>query len=477
MRTLKNLHIIILLTGLFAIHSCVQNDEFDIPVNQDVTFVPNEGDIVSDIGAVIGEFNQQGGIFDFESLPGGGSRYISGYVVSSDKGGNFFEELVLQDKAENPTSGIVVQIDVNPLYTLYEFGRKVFIKLDGLSVAEDNGVIQIGFRNGTDLEKIPSALRNEHIIRDAEVATIVPLEVSVSEFSEDKENLFIRLTDVQFIREEVLGDRPLTFASETTDQFDGERTLESCADNSKVILSTSTFSDFKSLPLPINRGTIDGILTRDFFDSFYTLVLNSPEDIDFSNTERCDPIILDCGLASAEGTNSLFEDDFETQSTNSLISGNGWTNIIQEGTEGWEAYSAGGSNASLGISARVGSFRSGDARTVSWLITPQINLDAQDGETLTFQTSNSFSDGSELELLFSSDWDGNPANIGNATWGILPAAYITQDSDSFASWFSSGIVDLSCATGSIYIAWRYTGSGDADFDGTYELDEIRIRSN
>ena len=44
----------------------------------------------------------------------------------------------------------------------------------------------------------------------------------------------------------------------------------------------------------------------------------------------------------------------------------------------------------------------------------------------------------------------------------------------FAPWFSSGNVDLSCVSGTIYIAFKYTGSGQGTFDGVYELDEISV---
>jgi hypothetical protein len=79
-----------------------------------------------------------------------------------------------------------------------------------------------------------------------------------------------------------------------------------------------------------------------------------------------------------------------------------------------------------------------------------------------------------MEVLFSSDWDGTEAGINTATWGILSDAYVTQDDDFFGDWFDSGIVDLSCATGQIYIAFKYVGSGIAAFDGTYELDNVSI---
>ena len=205
----------------------------------------------------------------------------------------------------------------------------------------------------------------------------------------------------------------------------------------------------------------------------FKIGLNDKNDITVTG-ERCDPPELDCGLANAEGTSILFEDMFETQSTNSPISGNGWTNYQEAGTETWEAYRATGSNASQGISARVGAFRSGDDRTAAWLISPEIDLDANSNVKLSFETSNSFADASNLDIMFSNDWDGTTDGVLSATWGVLPAAYVVQDSDSFSSWFESGIVDLSCGSGKIHIAFKYTGSGDSANDGTYELDNFKI---
>ncbi|WP_299225215.1 DUF5689 domain-containing protein [uncultured Psychroserpens sp.] len=465
-----NLNKILLLSLIMVVFSaCVQDDDFDTPSSQLTTPSIDQDDIVS-IDDVIGNFLQSGeNSITIEDT----NTFMEGYVISSDEGGNFFEELVLQDRPENPTAGIVVQIDVNPLFTIYDFGRKVYVKLDGLTVAVDNGVIQIGKQDGEDLAKISASQMSERIIRTPEVATIVPLEISTNDFSDAVENLYIRLNNVQFGPEEVLGDTPLSFASEPDDEFDGERTLVSCETGGSVVFSTSTFADFKSLRLPVNNGTVDGVLSRDFFDEFYTLSVNSPEDINFDNGNRCG-----CGLAETMGMTNLFEDDFETQSTNSLISGNGWTNYIEAGTEGWEAYSSGGANASLGISARVGSFGSDDVSTIAWLITPAIDLDAQTGETFKFRTSNSFADNATMNVLFSTDWDGTEANITTATWTAVVDARVTTAEDDFPLWIDSGIVDLDCFSGStVYFAFRYEGNDvdpDNNFNGTYELDEISI---
>jgi hypothetical protein len=59
-----------------------------------------------------------------------------------------------------------------------------------------------------------------------------------------------------------------------------------------------------------------------------------------------------------------------------------------------------------------------------------------------------------MEVLYSLDWDGTEANITSAIWGVLSAAYVVKDSDSFVPWFNSGNVDLTCATGTIYIAFN-----------------------
>ena len=79
-----------------------------------------------------------------------------------------------------------------------------------------------------------------------------------------------------------------------------------------------------------------------------------------------------------------------------------------------------------------------------------------------------------MEVLYSLDWDGTEAGVTLATWGVLSAAYVVKDTDSFVPWFNSGSVDLSCATGIMHIAFKFTGSGQDTFDGIYELDEISI---
>jgi hypothetical protein len=303
----------------------------------------------------------------------------------------------------------------------------------------------------------------------------VPLPLDIADFTDDKTNLLVQLVNVQFQSAQVI-ENSFSYASEAFDEFDGERNLQSCSTGSSTIFSTSTFADFKSLTLPSGIGSMSAIVSRNFEGDAFIVSVNSPEDVSLTNSDRCG-----CGLTDMIGSNVLFEDDFETQSINSLISGNGWTNFIEEGSEGWEAYTSSGSNASLGISARVGSFGSDDVSTIAWLITPQIDLDPQSEETLSFMTSNSFSDNSRMNAVFSSDWDGDTTSITSSTWIPLVDAKIVSNSEFFGNWVSSGDVSLDCKSGTIHIAFVYRGSDlaefDGTFDGTYELDEIKVKSN
>ncbi len=428
--------------------------------------------------AAIARFTNAGGYAEFSTDEA--ELIIEGYVVSSDKDGNYFEELVIQNSidgndlsANDPRLGLRVAIDRGDLYLNLPVGRKVYIKLNGLAIDEDAGNITIGYPNVSEIEKIPDGVADLFVIPGEIIADITPKLTTVNGLSTNDLNTLVQFEGMQFTADN-LG---LTYAGEATDGFDGERQLESCDNTGDIRFFTSSFASFKSLLLPEGVGSISAIYTNNFFGDERILEIRATDDIQFTNPERCDPPIVDCGTAASEGTNILFSENFETQTVGAPLSGNGMVNYQEAGTQAWTSFSSTSTNASIGISASIGSFNSGDDSTVSWLAFPEIDYDAQDGETLRFMSSNSFSDGSTLEILFSSDWDGVAANIPNATWAILPAASIVADDAFFGDFFDSGIVDLSCVDGTGHIAFKYVGSGIPEFDGTYELDEIEIRSN
>lgn len=463
--------LIVFLTCLTI--SCVGDQSYELP-DLELPEVNPKGSLITfrALRAALEQemLNNQNEVLTIQS-----ELYLIGYVISSDEHGNFFEELILQDEPANPLSGLRVLIDSSPLFPAFEPGRKVYVQLRGLTIGIENGQLTLGMRDGNRIRHVAESRMFDYLMRTNELTPIDPMDVKISELNINQINTCVRFSQVQFNRNQVLGEDPLTYSGEPEDQFDGERILESCRDESSIVFSTSTFADFSSVTLPAGSGEVEGIFTYNFFGDEFNIVVNGLQGVKLDNIERCDPAEVNCGVATVVGSGILFSDDFEAQQEGEAIKGNGWTNYIEAGTESWEAYTANGSNASLGVSVRAGSYQSGDERSVAWLISPLLDFDQQEGETLTFRTSNSFADGSTLELLFSSDWNGDPGAITASTWELMPAAILVQDKDYFGDWIFSGLVDLSCIDGTGSIAWRYEGSGDEDLDGTYELDDVEIR--
>jgi len=454
---LKLTFLLIFSFGLFMT-SCVEDDEFGIPdVNASEPEI--DGDVVT-IGSILGTIEQNDG----ENFTIDSNIYVEGYVISSDEGGNFFEELIIQDKPENPTAGIRVSVNVNPLFTKYNFGRKIFVKMQGLTVGITNGVGAIGTVDGNRVGQIQESQAEEVLLRTSEVADIVPLPVSISDFSDDLENLYIQLDNMQFPRSSVLVDEPLTFAAEPNDQFDGERVIESCDTGNTTIVSTSTFSDFRFLTLPTQSGSMAGVLSRDFFDEFYIFALNTPEAINFDQ-ERCDPDLLFCDGPSG-GSIVIFEEDFEVGNINNLT---GWDNLNV--TAGNLDYIIGSfSNDSY---AQISGFNSGETDSEAWLVTPQIDLSATIEEDLSMQIQTNFDNGKILSIFITDNYTGDPTTT---EWTQLDLEIPSGPGSGFGSFAQVGPTNISCAGENVWIGFRYI-STDPDATTRYHIDDITITGN
>lgn len=460
MKNIFKIAALFLFLGTFT--ACVQDDDYSTPV-----ILANEPDVTE-----TNTFKQIKDMYAGDVVNFSDGLVISGYVVSSDESGNFYKSIAIQndvdgmdDDASNPRLGLKLLIDASDLFERFNVGRKVYIRLDGLAMNESrdgSGDFEIGLYDETEfneLTEIPEYILNGYSFGDVDYApaverslvteTIMPKVMNVSDFTDADVNTLVQLEGIQSSN---IGD---TFAGLPSDQYDAERTLFSCADNSTVTLATSTFANFKDLGIPTGKGTATAVLNVNFDGNAYILKVNNASDLDFTEN-RCDPI---------------FEENFESYSYGDSITQNGWTDYKEVGSKDFFAFD---DSYSLGTSVKISAFNSGDASNIAWLITPGIDMDAQTGEVLSFQTSNSFSDNSTLELLISTDWDGVEANITSATWSALPGT-IVADSEFYQNWVGSGAIDLSGYAGTAYIAFRYTGGDNGTSQtGTYELDEFKI---
>ncbi|RZJ72385.1 choice-of-anchor J domain-containing protein [Flavobacterium sp.] len=163
--------------------------------------------------------------------------------------------------------------------------------------------------------------------------------------------------------------------------------------------------------------------------------------------------------------------DFENGAAdNTILDVTGWSNFVTAGAMRWKNQTYSGNNY-----AEFTGYQSGDATNIGWLISPAVNLDEQEGESLKFDVSQSYvTDASNsLEVLISTDWDGTEANINAATWTALPAS-IPGTSATYFEFQDSGNIDLSTYTGTAHIAFKVTGGTAAAIDGGYQIDNVKI---
>ena len=168
---------------------------------------------------------------------------------------------------------------------------------------------------------------------------------------------------------------------------------------------------------------------------------------------------------------TLLVENFTDNTDNQILNTTGWTNYAQVGTKRFteEVFSENGY-------AQFTSFGSGQASNISWLISPSFDMNKQEGEKLVFQAAHAFLTAADntLELMVSTDYDGNVANFNNSSWLSLPVT-TPKPSNDFYEYINSGVVDLSMFTGTLYFAFKVRGSGtNTNLDATYQIDNIRL---
>lgn len=212
---------------------------------------------------------------------------IEGYVVSSDRAGNFFSVLHFQDSPSDPTEGFQIEIDLRDNHLLYPEGSKILIKLKGLYLGKSKDVFKLGGTfsgfGAIAVGRLPALKVPEHLFPSCdETLPITPNIVSILDLDATLTNTLVRFQDVEIISQEL--DSLFAVEREET-----ERTLVDCQDNELKLLN-SGFSDFQSEILPSGNGSITGVLLRENDD--YFLAIRDLDDIDFTG-ERCKDVVTE----------------------------------------------------------------------------------------------------------------------------------------------------------------------------------------
>jgi hypothetical protein len=193
---------------------------------------------------------------------------IHGYVVSSDRAGNVYKKLVIQDE----TASLAMSINANSLYNDYRVGQEIVLDVTDMYIGKYCGCLQLGwpdvyektgviqtsfmglevFKKHAELNGLPDAAKvdtiNVHRIADIPVA---------SEELAEWQNQLIRLNNVHF---EDGGTKAFTDGYQITTN----RILVD-ADGQKITVRTSGYATFREEMLPEGDGDVVALL--DFYQT------------------------------------------------------------------------------------------------------------------------------------------------------------------------------------------------------------------
>jgi hypothetical protein len=270
--TLKTAQILLLI---FLFAGCVKDSDFETP-NVDCT---------EPLLITTTTIQQVKDMYKF----GGGSIIetdiiMEGYVVSSDKSGNIYKSISIQDKPENPTAAIKISINQTNIYTRYNVGRKIYVKLKGLAVGYSFGSVQIGVATGAGLAGILGSELDKYIVRSCEVAEIIPKKVAIADLNKDLLEMLIEIENVQFKSSEI-GQAYGNADNTVTVNRVLQSVDNSCNFMDEVILRNSGFASFKNNMLPEGKGSVVAIFSN-YYDDFQ-LYLRDTDDVKLTET-RCD---------------------------------------------------------------------------------------------------------------------------------------------------------------------------------------------
>ncbi len=212
--------------------------------------------------------------FDGDTTLLNDSLILEANVVTTDEFGNFYKQLFVQDS----TGAICILVDQKEMFLDYPIGSKLVIKLGGLCLGEDAGVIQLGNMYWNDAGYSFGRIQgftviDDHLIKTSENSVITPKSYKITELGNAQLSSMVRLENVQFISTAIgqTYGNPSTFGN--IDIVD--------AQGNKVVLYTSSYCTYATQTIAEGSGYIDAIYT--LYNGKAELLINNVSDIHFTN--------------------------------------------------------------------------------------------------------------------------------------------------------------------------------------------------
>ncbi len=400
-------------------------------------------------------------------------QIFEGYVISSDEQGNFYKTISFQDKPENPTVGLQMEVDRSSNYADLPVGSHIRISAKGLVLGTDRGVVKLGSVDPTyAIGRIPSSLFGNYISTvcsngKADIVKLTPLPLAtLAEAKQAKHiNKLVTVPNVQFTDDEVLlPTGAKTYINFVPEKADTDRNLEDTSGGSAV-LRTSSFAKFGAEVLPSGKGNITFVVSR--YNANYQMIIRNTGDIQFTGT-RSDATPPKGGTAIVYAGATTVE-DFSSYVTGAASEAfPKYINDPALGNRYWRV-TAFGSNKYIQLS---GNLATTSLRT--FFVVP-VNFSAMN--QFSFQTKDGYNNGKVLKVYYSTNYtplgDVTKATLTDIT-SSFNISNVAAANAYAANFLNSGIwTKPNSLTGNGFILFEYYG-GQGLPTTTMQIDNIKI---
>lgn len=441
-----NFKIVLFLVMLTSLYSCVNDDKFTDEGISIKTYELVANKTVAEVNAAANVTIPT--LYTADDI-------IEAYVTSSDETGNFFSTICFQTLPTASVKPIGFSVSANFKSFGHGFtpGRKVFIKLKDLYVAQidgslkigalfvDNGVNEIGRISTFNWDKhlFPSNIivSEEQLITTTTVATLNSIE---------NLNILTEIDNVQF------GDDALGRTLFDIDSGGGatNHVIIGVGTTSSSVLRTSSFSTFSRANVPAGRGKMRGVLNR--FGTTYQFYVRTLNDFKLES-----PRVYTFSNSLNEG--------FQSFTNNQRIFSN-YLNFSPIGTKDWQVRT--------GNHLEMSAFGGAVEQNKSYFLIP-INMTA--ASTFTFQVRIQFySNRTGLKVYRCMDYAPG-MKISDATLFDISSSF-SIPSASTTTFANAGTYNIpATVTGNGFFVFEYTGtsiSAEPLVTTTVQIDNIVV---
>lgn len=416
----------ILLFGIsIAVLSCTNSDKYQNVSNEVQTYTLTTNKTVASI-------------YTTSAIPTVYSNddVIEAYVTSNDNSGTFYKSISLQDvqTSSGTPLGFSISLDQTELYAKGLFpGRKVYIKLKGLALANVYGSMQIGLVDPADNTKITgiSGLDMQNFVFPSPVIvdenTLVRHVSLATAATDPYQNTLLEIDNVQFADNSIARSY---FDIDSGGFATNHDIVDATTAGTTRYCRVSKYANFSANSTPSGRGSIRGVMTK--YSSDFQFIVRGENDFKLTNPR------------TYNFTSSLNE-TFTTFASNQVCFPN-YLNFSPVGTKKWLIKSG---------AIEMSSYGGAVERNKAYFLVP---VDMTAANTMKFDIKvGFFTNNLGLKVYRTSDYVPG-MKISSATLNDITTSFILPSASTTVFATAGTYTIPTTVTGNGYFVFEYTGT-------------------